>query len=116
FLPNVWFYGGTALSDVPGLVLGLLACALLLHRTPRTFLSGCIVLGLAMGIRIQTVMTAAIPLILGVLAQWRSSKARVFAGLAICAAIVIVCYGGAALASSNYFDAVHKQETYLRAT
>src|SRR5713226_1411347 len=28
FLPNVWFYGGTAMSDVPGLVLGLLACAL----------------------------------------------------------------------------------------
>ncbi|MEA2464292.1 MAG: hypothetical protein QOJ98_2039, partial [Acidobacteriota bacterium] len=31
FLPNVWFFGGTAFSDVPSLVLVLVACALLLR-------------------------------------------------------------------------------------
>jgi uncharacterized membrane protein len=31
FMPNVWFYGGTALSDVPSMVLSLIATALLLR-------------------------------------------------------------------------------------
>src|SRR5436190_10047645 len=109
-LPNVWFYGGTAFSDVPALVLALLACALLLRGR---VLLGAIILGLALGIRTQIVLIALIPLILAIR---RSSRMRAIAALAICAAIVIICYGGAAIASSNYFEAVHKQEAYLRAT
>jgi 4-amino-4-deoxy-L-arabinose transferase-like glycosyltransferase len=31
FAPNVWFYGGTAFSDVPTLALTLAACVLLLR-------------------------------------------------------------------------------------
>src|SRR5438105_2954032 len=31
FLPNVWIYGGSGMSDVPSLALTILACALLLR-------------------------------------------------------------------------------------
>src|SRR5688572_28049340 len=43
FFPNVWFYGGTALSDVPSMVLSLFACALLLRGR---VIPGAIVLGI----------------------------------------------------------------------
>src|SRR5438067_2001126 len=69
FLPNVWFYGGTAMSDVPGLVLGLFACAMLLrgrndHLAPLPSaasvptLLGAFILGLSIGIRPQNVLMA----------------------------------------------------------
>jgi hypothetical protein len=34
FAPNVWFYGGTAFSDIPSLALTLAACLLLLRGRP----------------------------------------------------------------------------------
>jgi hypothetical protein len=105
FLPNVWFYGGTAMSDVPGLVLGLLACALLLHAPPRTAaLHGALILGISIGIRPQNVLMALIPV------------ARRKRAIAICAAVVIICYGAAALISPRYFAAIRAQQHYLGAT
>ncbi|HUR80532.1 MAG TPA: hypothetical protein VM733_07185, partial [Thermoanaerobaculia bacterium] len=46
FFPNVWFYGGTALSDVPSMVLVVVACALLLRGN---VIAGSIVLAIAAG-------------------------------------------------------------------
>ncbi|HYR29483.1 MAG TPA: hypothetical protein VEU30_13515, partial [Thermoanaerobaculia bacterium] len=51
FLPNVWFYGGTAFSDIPGVALALAAAMMLLRgcRSPRAYLLGALLLGLASG-------------------------------------------------------------------
>lgn len=103
FLPNVWFYGGTAMSDVPGLVLGLLACALLLRG--RT-VSGAILLGLSIGIRTQNVFLALLPF-----AKRRSIKA-----LVIVIVIVAVTYGAAAYLSPRYFETLHAQQQWIKAT
>src|SRR5262249_31192456 len=53
FMPNVWIYSGTALSDVPSLALTLLACALLLRgcRSSRAYIARAIVLALPAGVR-----------------------------------------------------------------
>jgi dolichyl-phosphate-mannose-protein mannosyltransferase len=109
FLPNVWFYGGTAMSDVPGLVLGLFACALLLRGRSdrRALIFGALILGLSIGFRTQNVLMAILPLML--------LKRHAIKALAICAVIVAVCYGGAALVSPRYFEAVRAQQQYLRA-
>jgi hypothetical protein len=101
FLPNVWFYGGTAMSDVPGLVLGLLGCALLLRGNMN---AGALILGLSIGIRPQNVLMALIPL------------ARRKRAIVIAAAVAIVCYGAAALISPRYFAAIRAQQHYLSAT
>src|SRR5262249_750856 len=61
FLPNVWFYGGTALSDVPALILGLLACVLLMRDRP---IAGAIVLAISIGFRTQNILLAIVPFVL----------------------------------------------------
>src|SRR3954467_6006511 len=60
FLPNIWYYGGTAFSDIPGVVSGLFACVLLLRgcRDARAYVAGAFLLGLSAGIRPQNLMTA----------------------------------------------------------
>jgi hypothetical protein len=103
FLPNIWFYGATALSDVPGLVLGLLACAFLLRGRATT---GALILGLSLAIRPQNILMAIVPLIL--------LKRRAIPAIAICLAIVAIFYGGAAMISPRYFEAVRAQQLYLR--
>jgi Glycosyltransferase family 87 len=115
FLPNVWFYGGTAFSDVPSLVLSLLACALLLRgcRDERMLLIGCAVLGLAAAIRPQNLLIGFAPFAIAFLAR-RNTALR---GLIITAAIVIVSYGAAAAATGSvaaYFSAIAEHGRYIR--
>ncbi|PYQ29230.1 MAG: hypothetical protein DMF56_13235 [Acidobacteria bacterium] len=116
FMPNVWFYGGTAFSDVPSLVLSLFACALLLRgrRDTRALLAGAIVLGIAAGFRPQNLLIGLVPFVLGVV----HSKRRIAAVLLL-AIILIASYGGAAIASggwSSYRDALREHEHYIRTT
>ena len=108
FLPNVWFYGGTAMSDVPGLVLGLLACALLLRG--RT-ISGAIILAISVGIRTQNVLLAIVPFILG-----PSTVRRRVAAIAVCALIVAVTYGSVAMTTPRYFETLHEQQEWIKST
>jgi hypothetical protein len=61
FFPNVWFFGGTAFSDVPSMVLVLLASALFLRGETT---AGAIVLGIAAGYRPQNLLVGAVPLLL----------------------------------------------------
>ncbi len=118
FLPNVWFYGGTAFSDVPSLVLSLLACALLLRgrRDSRALIAGAIVLGIACGFRPQNLLIGIVPLWTAVATPPLSKKILAVLLLAI---IVIASYGGAAIASggwSPYRDALREHEHYIRTT
>ena len=112
FMPNVWFYGGTALSDVPSMVLSLAACALLLRGR---ILEGAIVLGIAAGFRPQNLLIALVPFALAFRARWRTA----LLGALITATIVAVTYGAAASLSggwSEYRDTLAHHERYIRET
>lgn len=120
FLPNVWIYGGTGFSDVPGAAVVLFACALLLRgRTDRrAYLFGAIVLGVAAGMRPAALLIGAVP---ALLATYHRLRARdflaVIGGAILGAAIVAGSYLGAAWATSSvsaYLDAVEGQSKWVR--
>ena len=110
FFPNVWFYGGTALSDVPSMTLIVLAIALLLRE--RTLYAGAIVLGVAAGIRPQNLLIAAAPF---ANALWRYRRRAVGPAL-VTAAIVVISYSAAAWATGGwevFLDALRRHQAYL---
>ena len=119
FLPNVWIYGGTAMSDIPSLALTLLACALLLRgcRSSRAYLAGAVCLGLATGIRPQALMVGIACGAIATIVRWRAQRRIVLAAALLGAAIVAGCYTGAALASDppgDYLGVVRLQSHYVR--
>jgi len=101
FLPTVWYYGGTALSDLPALCATIIASALFLAgaRNPRAWIAGALVAGIAGGIRPLHVVIAAVPAIVGATAMRRPRT--VVAGCAIFAAVIAASYMGAAIATPN---------------
>lgn len=115
FFPNVWFFGGTAFSDVPSLVLALLASALLLRgrRSDASLLLGAVVLGIAAGFRPQNLLIGFVPLLLAFMQRRRTA----IVGAVIVALIVIASYGGAASFSGGwdvYRSALVRHERYIR--
>jgi hypothetical protein len=119
FLPNVWFYGGTAFSDVSGTALVLAAAFLLLRgRTDgRAYVAGAIVLGLAAGIRSQALLIGCAPALMATWSQWRLSIRRVFGAVACGALVVAACYASAALASDSvqgFFATSKGLQEYIR--
>jgi len=121
FLPNVWFYGGTAFSDISALaaILGA-AAALFASRSGdrRLYLFGSFLLGVAIAFRPQNALVGAWPWIAASLAARRQSRrsGTIIAGAVLVAAIVVVSYGGAALASrsvSGYIEAVRAHQRYV---
>jgi hypothetical protein len=115
FFPNVWFYGGTAFSDVPSLVLALLASALLLRgcRSDRSLLAGAVVLGIAAGFRPQNLLIAFVPLLLAFLHRRRTA----LVGAVLVSLIVVASYGTAASLSGGwdtYRAALVRHERYIR--
>jgi len=126
FFPNVWLFGGTGFSDVPSLVLALVACALLLRggRSDRAFLAGAVVLGIAAGFRPQNLLIGAVPFVIGAAASLRVGRraraaAVIFAGGSIVATIVIASYATAAIESGGlivYREALSWHEHYIRTT
>lgn len=118
FLPNVWFYGGTAFSDIPSLVLTVAGCALLLRgiRDERSALGGALVLGLAAAIRPQALLVGCAP---GLTLLWKRRRhwPLLLRVLLVGAATIITAYAGAAIASASvgdYLDAGRKLREYLR--
>lgn len=129
FLPNVWFFGGTAFSDVPSMVLSLAACAWLLRgrEHARALLLGAAVAGIAAGIRPQNLLIVFVPYVLALREWWapparrgRRARTRVpLAAVLVTCAIVLASYGGAALASGglhDYLSAIRDHGAYIRAT
>lgn len=116
FFPNVWFYGGTAMSDVPSLALALLAAALLLSgRSQSSLLVAGVVAGLALGFRPQNGLVLLLP----GLAALRARPRAAAGALAIAGAIAAASYGAAAWASGgwqSYVEAVRQHESYIRET
>ena len=115
FFPNVWFYGGAALSDVPSMTLVILAAALLLRgsRDVRSYFAGAIVLAVAAGFRPQNLLVGLVPALIASRAQgWK----RTIAAAAIGAAIIGVSYGIAAEATGvrEYREALAGHQEYIR--
>ena len=115
FFPNVWFYGGTAFSDVPSLVLALLAAALLLRgcRSSGALLAGAVVLGIAAGFRPQNLLIGLVPLLLAFLHRRKTAVI----GAVIVALIIVASYGTAASLSGGwdaYRAALVRHERYIR--
>ena len=117
FLPNVWYYGGTALSDIPSLVLVVTAAALLLRgcRDPRAYVLGAVVLGAAAGVRPQNLLVGAAPAL--IVTWYRRKELRsIIAAITLGIVITTAAYTGAALASSSwrdYLDASAAQSRYI---
>ena len=101
FLPTVWYYGGTALSDVPALCAAVAASALLLAggRNPRAWIAGMAVAGVAGGIRPVHVIIAVVPAIVGAAAH--KQRRTIVAGCALFAIVIVASYFGAALATED---------------
>src|ERR1043165_10038676 len=93
FFPNVWYFGGTAFSDVPSMTLSLIAIALLLRGQ---WVAGAIVVGVAAGFRPQAVLIVAIPAVIGIPFK------KLVAFAIIVATIVIASYGAAAHFSGGW--------------
>ncbi len=98
FLPNVWYWGGTAFTDELALVTALAGAALLLRDDRRrgTYIVGCIFFAATMLVRAQNVLMVW-PWIV---ASWRRLRARrggeVIAGTALIIVLVVTGYGIAA--------------------
>lgn len=121
FFPNVWFYGGTAFSDVAGTAASIAAAWLLMRgcRDPRFYLAGAAMLGVAAGIRSQALLFGLAPLAIASLIQLRSSWRRVAAAAFVLGSIVGASYAGAALASGSidaYRGALEGTREWVRTT
>ena len=101
FLPNVWYWGGTAFTDELALVTALAGVALLLRDDRRrgTYIAGCVFFAATMLVRAQNVLMAW-PWII---ASWRRLRARrrgeVIAGTVLIVVLVLTGYGLAAKAT-----------------
>ncbi|HVS33556.1 MAG TPA: hypothetical protein VMS98_19130 [Thermoanaerobaculia bacterium] len=119
FMPNVWFFGGTAFSDVPSMVLVMAASGFLMRgaRDGRSYLVGAALLGIAAGYRPQNLMVGAVPALLATVFQIRRRQAgRVAAAIAIGAVIIAGSYAGAAIATggwSRYATAIRLHREYI---
>jgi hypothetical protein len=110
FFPNVWFFGGTAFSDVPAMTLSLVAVALILRGSPN---AAGLVLGIAIGFRPQILLIAIVPL---AIAFWRGRTWASARPLLIALVIVIASYGTAAQLSggwARYRQSIAEHEEYI---
>lgn len=118
FAPNVWYYGGTAFSDVPALALVLGSSVLLLRgvREQRSWLAGCVLLGAAVAFRPQLVLVPAVPLAIAASSLVHARRRAVIGGVALATLVVAVSYTGAVVASSSateYIEVVREQQAYV---
>lgn len=121
FFPNVWFFGETAFSDVPAVVLAVGACALLLRgcRNDVSFVEGALVLGAAAAFRPQNLVIGLLP---ALIATWYRYRARhwpaIVAALVSGAAEIALSYGAAIAASggwARYDQAIETHRQYITA-
>lgn len=118
FFPNVWFFGGTAFSDVPSMTLVIVAIALLFRgcRSDAAFLGGAIVLGIAAAYRPQNLTIGFAPAVIASLRGLPRHWVRPIVAALIIAVIVVVSYGVAAQLSGGwtiYRDAVRVHQKYI---
>ena len=115
FFPNVWFFGGTAFSDVVSIVLVLFAVVLLFRGRDSRFayFAGTVLLALAIGIRPQNFLVGLFPGVLATLRRpWRDGIVALLMG----AVIVGVAFGAAIQATgelNQYMRVVREHSDYI---
>lgn len=117
FLPNVWYFGGTAFSDELAFVTSIATVAYLLRDDGRrwTYLRGSILFAATMLVRPQNLLLAWPWL----LATWRRLRARrigdAVPSALLIAALVAIGYGLAAAKTGwqEYIDAVRWHQHYV---
>jgi hypothetical protein len=115
FFPNVWFFGGTAFSDIPAIVLVLFAVTLLFAgvRNRNAYWLGTLLLALSMGIRPQNILVGLIP---GILATRKRRWWEIAVALLIGIVVVGVAFGGAVYATvswDQYMRLVREHGDYI---
>jgi hypothetical protein len=118
FFPNVWFFGGTAFSDVPSIVLVIAAVAMLIRgcRDAEAYLIGSMLLALAIGIRPQNLLVGLWPGIVATYYRWKENWRDVIWAAVIGIAISGVAYFSAMIATGSYeryFSAIHGHADYI---
>jgi hypothetical protein len=116
--PNVWFFGGTAFSDVPSMTLVIVAIALFFRgsRSNTAFIAGAIVLGIAIGYRPQNLTIGFAPAVIASLRGLPRRWLRPIVAVLIIAIIVVASYGVAAQLSggwASYREAVSAHQKYI---
>ncbi|MEA2489863.1 MAG: hypothetical protein QOH21_1655 [Acidobacteriota bacterium] len=115
FFPNVWFYGGTAFSDIPSIVLVTFAATLLLRgvRDRNAYWLGTLLLAIAIGIRPQNLLIGLVP---GIVATWKRRPFEIIIALLIGVAVTGAAFGGAIYATGTwdgYLTAVRHHSDYI---
>ena len=118
FFPNVWFFGGTAFSDIPSIVIVVFAVAMLLRgcRDANAYIAGSFLLALAAGMRPQNFVVGLVP---GLIATWyraRQNWRDVFFAAIIGTAFVAIAFGAAAHVTGSaaaYLEAVRDHSAYI---
>ena len=119
FFPNVWFFGGTAFSDVPSMVLVLVAMVLLLRgcRDGRSYLAGAFMLAIAAGYRPQNLSIGFAPM---VMASWfqRRRPLLILGACSLLGSVIAISYGTAAWLTGmeRYRTAVAEHGDYIAMT
>ena len=121
FLPNVWYHGGTAFSDVPAMVLFLAAIAAYMHSgnrvDARLYLAASLLLAAGMLIRPQNAVVAAFP---WAVATYRLVRGKRFGAVIGCnmlvVALVAAGYGIAAYdcGFQAYVDSVRSHSKFVK--
>lgn len=115
FFPNVWFFGGTAFSDVPSIVLVVFAVVFLLRGrdSTRDYLIGTFLLALAIGMRPQNLLVGLFP---GIRATLRRPARDIAVALLIGMAVAGIAYGAAIHATGalrDYMNTVRAHGDYI---
>ncbi|HEX6179256.1 MAG TPA: DUF2079 domain-containing protein [Thermoanaerobaculia bacterium] len=115
FFPNVWFFGGTAFSDVPSIVLVLFAVVFLFRgrESRRDYFIGTVLLALAIGIRPQNLLVGLFP---GLWATVRRRPWEILAALLVGVAIVGFSFGAAIHATGElkeYMRVIREHSDYI---
>ena len=119
FLPNVWFYGGTALTDVPALAMIVGAMLLMLAGARRSgaapVLWGCFLYGASTGMRAQNVLIGAAAFAVSAYVTAGRSRIRALWGFVVAASTSAALTIGAALVTgwSRYWWVVKQHQIYI---
>lgn len=117
FAGNVWVFGGTAFSDVSGMVLLVASLMLLLRgcRSTQAFMAGSIVSATALTFRPQLIMILWLPWVISGFFAFKRRWHQPFAALVVMASIGAAAYGTAAYKTGlePYRSAVKGHKQYL---
>ncbi len=118
FFPNVWFFGGTAFSDVASITLVIYAVAFLFRgcRDANAYFIGTFLLALSVGIRPQNLLVGIFPAAVSTWFRARQSLRDVGFAAMIGTAVVGVSYASAIHATGAlgpYVNAIRVHGEYI---